>query len=293
LSLPFEWQDAVIRSAITLKLCSYEETGAIVAAITTSIPEAPHTPRNWDYRYCWLRDAHFSVAALVALAKFDVLEDFVRFIINVVQEQLIHGNQAHLQPLFSVDMNAIIPERTEACMAGYRQMGPVRVGNLAYFQQRNDTYGAVVLACAHAFFDSRLRHFGTMQLFERLVLLARMGYKLYDKPDAGLWEFRGIRQVHTYSAVMCWASCDRVARIAKHIGRTAEADEFRRLADELHDVICTRSWNAEKNSFVSTFEGTELDACLLCWPNSTLSSPLTRASLARYTRSPSVSAAAT
>lgn len=152
LSVPFEWQEAVIRAAITLKLCSFEESGAIIAAMTTSIPEAPGSERNWDYRYCWLRDAYFVVHALNRLGATRTMEDYLRYITNVAAS----AENGHLQPVYSVTLGSKLTERIETGLDGYRGMGPVRVGNQAYEHIQNDVYGSVVMAATQMFFDRRL-----------------------------------------------------------------------------------------------------------------------------------------
>lgn len=259
LSIPFEWQDAVIRAAITLKLCNFEETGAIVAALTTSIPEAPETQRNWDYRFCWLRDAYFVIHALNRLGVTRTMEDYLRFINDIVEE----AQDGELRPVYGITRDTSIDEITIPHLAGYRDFGPVRVGNQAHIQIQNDVYGSVVLASTHAFFDQRLAHPGNTALFEQLERLGNRAVAVFDKPDAGPWELRTIASVHTFSSVMCWAACDRLAKIARHIGQTDRAIYWRREADRLHAIICQRAWNAEKGCFVSTFDGDELDATLL------------------------------
>jgi len=213
LSIPLEWQDAVIRSAITLKLCQYEDTGGIVAAVTTSIPEAPHTPRNWDYRYCWLRDSAFVVRALNRLGATRSMEEYIGYIFN-----LVSGDESALQPVYGIGFERTLAEDEVDSLAGYRGMGPVRRGNLAWLQQQHDVYGAVVLSSAQLFFDQRLDHPGDISMFHRLEPLGEHAFGLHDQPDAGLWEFRGRAHVHTYSSVMCWAACDRLAKIAARFG---------------------------------------------------------------------------
>ena len=152
LALPLEWQDAVIRAAITLKLCSYEPTGAIVAALTTSIPEAANSERNWDYRFCWVRDAFFVVRALNSLAAVRTMENYFRWIMNVVAD----ANGGHIQPVFGIGLEKKLSERTVTGLPGYRGMGPVRVGNQAHEHFQHDTYGNLVLGAAQAFYDKRL-----------------------------------------------------------------------------------------------------------------------------------------
>ena len=259
LSLPFEWQAEVIRAAITLKLCSFEETGAIIAAMTTSIPEAPDSGRNWDYRYCWLRDAYFVVHALNRLGATRTMEEFLRYITNVVAS----ADDGHLQPVYSITLGAKLIERVQTALTGYRGMGPVRVGNQAYEHVQNDVYGSVILTAAQMFFDQRLSQPGNVRIFERLEGIGEQAVQVHDQPDAGLWEFRSISKVHTFSAVMCWAGCDRLARIAARLGLDARVGYWRRHADRMHAAICRNAWNAERNSFAESFGGEDVDASLL------------------------------
>ena len=259
LSIPFEWQEAVIRSAITLKLNAYDDTGAIVAAMTTSIPEAAGSIRNWDYRYCWLRDGYFVINALNRLGATRTMERYLAYIVNVAA----NADGAPLQPVYGIDGRAELTEREVDSLTGYRGMGPVRMGNLAYRQVQHDVYGSAILAATHIFFDQRLTRRGDEALFHRLEPLGEQALSCYDQPDAGLWELRGSARVHTFSAVMCWAACDRLSRIAEHLGLTEQAARWSAGAREIHQVICRRAWNTQRQSFVSTFDGDAMDASLL------------------------------
>ncbi|HJR74820.1 MAG TPA: glycoside hydrolase family 15 protein [Luteimonas sp.] len=257
LSIPLEWQEAVIRSAITLKLCQYEDTGAIVAAMTTSIPEAPHTPRNWDYRYCWLRDAAFVVRALNRLGATRTMEDYLRYVFNIATSDGV------LQPLYGIGFETELAEDEVDSLAGYRGMGPVRRGNLAWVQKQHDVYGSVVLASAQLFFDQRLENPGDLSTFQRLEPLGERALALHDQPDAGLWEFRGRAHVHTYSSVMCWAACDRLAKIAAQLGLDERAGYWRGNADRIHERIVAHAYDPERGHFVESLDGHRLDASLL------------------------------
>lgn len=259
LGIPFEWQDEVIRAAITLKLNAYDDTGAIVAAMTTSIPEAANSERNWDYRYCWIRDAYFVVDALNRLGATNTMERYLTFTLNLIAA----APDGRLQPMYTVGGQTEMVEREVPSLAGYRGMGPVRVGNDAYRQQQHDVYGAAILAVAHVFFDQRLERRGDAALFHRLEVLGERAAELYDQPDAGLWELRGRASVHTFSSVMCWAGCDRLARIARHIGLDERADYWLALAAHMRRQILARCWSESRGSFVSTMDGDELDASLL------------------------------
>jgi len=262
LSLPFEWQDAVIRAAITLKLCSFEETGAIVAAATTSIPEAANSGRNWDYRYCWLRDSYFVVHALNALGATRTMEEYLNYITNIVAA----SEDGYLQPVFGIALDKDLDEVEVDTLAGYRGMAPVRVGNDAYRQTQNDGYGAVILAAAQAFFDRRLEHPGDAAFFQRLEKLGEQAAKRWNQPDSGIWEFRAQEAIHTYSSVMCWAACDRLSKIARHLELDDRADYWSKKAKTIRDETMERAWNSELESFVSTFDGEAVDGVLLLLP---------------------------
>ncbi len=259
LGIPFEWQDEVVRAAITLQLNAYDDTGAIVAALTTSIPEARDSRRNWDYRYCWLRDAHFVVNALNRLNTTKTMERYLAYIINVASA--VDGGP--LQPVYGINGQARIEEREVRSLPGYRHMGPVRVGNRAYLQVQNDVYGSAVLAATHVFFDRRLTNPGDEILFRHLEALGEKAAQVHDQPDAGLWELRGTIKVHTFSSVMCWVACDRLAKIATRLGLPERARYWRGRADAIHRMICERAWSERHGSFVATFGGEGLDASLL------------------------------
>ncbi|TMJ19755.1 MAG: glycoside hydrolase family 15 protein [Alphaproteobacteria bacterium] len=259
LAIPLEWQEVVIRAAITLKLCQHEETGAIVAAMTTSIPEAANSGRNWDYRYCWIRDAYYTVQALNRLGALDVLENYLSYLRNIV-DQAEHGE---VQPLYAVSGEPRLEEGAADSLAGYRGMGPVRVGNAAYTQVQHDAYGQIVLSNAQAFFDRRLFRPATGDDFAALEKVGERAWRMHDKPDAGLWEFRTRTSVHTYSAVMSWAACDRLANIAAVLGEKARARVWRQRADKVRATIEQRAWHEGEKRFAATFGGDELDASLL------------------------------
>jgi GH15 family glucan-1,4-alpha-glucosidase len=259
LGIPFEWQDAVIRAAISLKLNAYDDTGAIVAAMTTSIPESRGSARNWDYRFCWLRDGYFVVNALNRLGATRTMERYLSYIINIAAG----SRNGRLQPCYRLDGAGEMEERELASLQGFLGMGPVRVGNQAYVQVQNDAYGSAILAATHVFFDRRLLHVGGQALFHRLEALGEVAAQVFDQPDAGLWELRGGPRVHTFSAVMCWVACDRLARIAAHLGLAARAAYWREHAQRLHRTIAQRAWSERRACLVATFEGDDLDASLL------------------------------
>ncbi|MBT1072207.1 glycoside hydrolase family 15 protein [Pelotalea chapellei] len=259
LAIPFDWQDEVIRAAITLKLNTFDDTGAIIAAMTTSIPEASDSGRNWDYRFCWLRDSYFVVNALNRLGTTHTMEHYLNYLVNVVAA----APGGILQPVYGIDGRAHIEEKKVDTLAGYRGMGPVQVGNQAYEQIQHDVYGSAILAVTHVFFDRRLVQRGDTTLFTRLETLGELAILVHDQPDAGLWELRGTKRVHTFSSIMCWAACDRLARIAARLKLPERVTYWSAQADHIHATICSRGWNDEKKAFTAAFEGDSLDASLL------------------------------
>jgi len=259
LAIPLEWQTVVIRAAITLKLCQHEETGAIVAALTTSIPEAPGSGRNWDYRYCWIRDAYYTVQALNRLGALDVLENYLSYLRNIVDA----SEDGFIQPLYAVSGEPTLEEGEADGLAGYRGMGPVRVGNAAFAQVQHDAYGQIVLSNAQAFFDERLFRQATVEDFAALERVGERAWANHDQPDSGLWEFRTRAAVHTYSAVMSWAACDRLGNIAETLGLDDRARLWREREAAVRRTIEEQAWIEAEGRFGASFGGSEIDASLL------------------------------
>ena len=259
LALPFDWQEAVIRAAITLKLCTYEPTGAIIAALTTSLPEAADSGRNWDYRYCWLRDAFFVVRALNSLGAVHTMENYFGWLTNIVAR----AESNHLQPVYGIGLEAALTERIEPQLAGYRGMGPVRVGNQAHEHFQHDVYGNLILGAVQTFFDRRLTKLADLSDFKRFEVVGEQAFRLHDQPDAGMWELRSRAHVHTSSSLMCWAACDRLAKIAEHLGETERASYWGGRAATIRDVILDQAWSEKRQAFTDSFGGDNLDASVL------------------------------
>jgi GH15 family glucan-1,4-alpha-glucosidase len=259
LYLPLDWQEAVIRAAITLKLCAYEETGAIVAALTTSVPEFPESGRNWDYRYCWIRDAYYTVRALNRLGAVDILENYLGYLRNLVDASA----GGHVQPVYGVGLEPGIGERVVESVEGYRGMKPVRVGNQAHEHLQHDVYGQIVLPLVQSFYDQRLLRPGTIDDFYALEKVGERAFAMHDQVDAGLWEFRTIARVHTYSSVMCWAACDRLAKAADHLGVRSRAEVWRERAGIVRERIEREAYLPDEGRFAASFGNRELDASLL------------------------------
>ncbi len=259
LYLPLDWQEAVIRAAITLKLCAYEETGAIVAALTTSVPEFPESGRNWDYRYCWIRDAYYVVRALNRLGAVDLLENYLAYLRNLVD----NSAGGHVQPVYGVGLEPGIGERIIESVEGYRGMKPVRVGNQAHEHLQHDVYGQIVLPLVQSFYDQRLLRPGTLEDFHALEKVGERAFAMHDQVDAGLWEFRTIARVHTYSSVMCWAACDRLAKAAAHLGLSDRERLWGGRAATIRKRIESEAFLPDEGRFAASFGNRELDASLL------------------------------
>jgi len=262
LSISYDWQEAIIRAAITLKLSNFEETGGIIAAHTTSIPEAPGSGRTWDYRYCWLRDAYFVVQALNRIGATRTMEEFISFTISIASKP-----DQELRPLYSVVPTSDVEERIAPDLEGYRGDGPVRIGNAAVGQAQHDTYGSVILAAMPMFFDRRLPRPGDEGLFRLLETLGHRAAKKALEPDAGIWEYRGRQRIHTHSVAMCWAGCQRLSAIAKRIGRNDRAEYWNATAEPIHGALLERAWNEKRGAFTAAFGSDDLDASVLLLPD--------------------------
>jgi GH15 family glucan-1,4-alpha-glucosidase len=258
LNVPFEWQSAVVRAAITLRLCSYEDTGGIVAAQTTSIPEAQGTSRNWDYRYCWLRDAFFVVQALNRLGATHMMESYIHYFTTIAIREA-----GMLPPVHGVVPFTALEERTAPALKGYRSYGPVRVGNQAAEQVQHDSYGSVVLGAAQMFVDERLTHMGDEPLFVQLETLGEKAWKLAFEPDAGIWEYRGSTRAHTYSAALCWAACDRLGRIARILGLAERERRWASRAEIIRERLLAGAWNEKRGALTAAMGSPDLDASVL------------------------------
>jgi GH15 family glucan-1,4-alpha-glucosidase len=256
--VPPLFQRQVIRSALALKLHCFEDTGAIVAALTTSIPEAPGSGRTWDYRYCWLRDAYYALSAFRLLGHFEEREQFVQYLINVASST----PDLDLAPLYRIDANVDLEEGILDHWPGFDGEGPVRTGNAAARQRQNDVFGEMVLALSPVFLDDRFsaeRSPATLALLERL---ARKAIAVAGTPDAGIWELRAKPRTQTFSSLMCWVAADRMANVFGACCGDREP-EMRAAANRIRDDILSNAWNQERGTLVATYGGRDLDAALL------------------------------
>jgi GH15 family glucan-1,4-alpha-glucosidase len=261
-NIPFEFQNEVIRSALALKLHIYEDTGAIIAATTTSVPEGPESGRTWDYRYCWLRDAYFVVTALNKLGQFEEMEHFIRYLQNIGASE----PSGILQPVYGLGGEKELIERELPWLSGFKGYGPVRVGNAAYKMDQHDVYGEMVMAITPTFFDRRLDRTDQNQALMNVQQLIEQAIRCFEEPDAGIWEFRGTKKHSVFSKVMNWAAVDRGVRIAGRIGRHDLVSEWAPIRERMRESIERNGWNELVGYFSQSYGGDSPDAANLLLP---------------------------
>jgi GH15 family glucan-1,4-alpha-glucosidase len=258
-ALPAYADERVLRSALCLKLHICQDTGAVIAAATTSIPEALGTERTWDYRYCWLRDAAFTVEALRRLSHLAEGEQFIRYLRNVAEA-------GPLQPVYAIDGGRDLEERLLPHLAGFRGNGHVRIGNAASGQRQNDLVGEVILALETLLGDPRIVHEAPESFFPLIRRLVEHAIMTAGQPDTSIWEFRSMLRPYTFSRAMCWVAIERGARLALRFGDTALARRWQAIARAEQAVVLERGFNPSLGFFTQALDGEHPDASNLLLP---------------------------
>ncbi|HUQ97722.1 MAG TPA: glycoside hydrolase family 15 protein [Chitinophagaceae bacterium] len=254
--LPDMYQEQIIRSALILKLHQYEDTGAIIASGTTSLPEFHDSTRNWDYRFCWFRDTYYTLKAFNQIGHFEELEKYFDFIQNIIRNE-----SDTLQPLYSITGEKELHE-IELDLAGYKGNKPVRIGNKAYIQVQNDVYGQVMVSLLPLYTDKRLT-FAKKNSYNKIIpwLLDRIERTMHAE-DAGLWEFRNKKQTHAYTLLFHWAGAKAAYKIAASFNDESIMNRASALADEA-SMLLQKCWDAERGVYTQAIGTPNLDASTL------------------------------
>ena len=252
------YNSQILRSAMTLKLLTFEKTGAVLAAATTSLPETIGEVRNWDYRFCWIRDASMVIKVITKLGHVKIVKKFIDFILNIIPDK-----NEKLQIMYGINGEKMLTEETLNHLSGYKNSSPVRVGNAAFIQKQNDIYGILVDAIHYQiekYIDKNDKHEELWSIVKNIVWVVDNNWKM---PDKGLWEFRQEDQHFTFSKLLCWVAVDRAIKISELIQGGKSAKKWESLRTEIYNDIIDNAWSDEKQAFTQSYGTSHLDASVL------------------------------
>jgi len=252
------YNSQILRSAMTLKLLTFEKTGAVLAAATTSLPETIGEVRNWDYRFCWIRDASMVIKVITKLGHVKIVKKFIDFILNIIPDK-----NEKLQIMYGINGQKMLTEETLDHLSGYKNSSPVRIGNAAFIQKQNDIYGILVDAIHYQiekYIDKNDKHEELWSIVKNIVWVVDNNWKM---PDKGIWEFRQEDQHFTFSKLLCWVAVDRAIKISELIQGGKSAKKWESLRTEIYNDIIDNAWSDDKQAFTQSYGTSHLDASVL------------------------------
>ncbi len=257
-----KYNSQIARSAMTLKLLSYDKTGAILAAITTSLPETIGEVRNWDYRFCWIRDASMVIKVMSTLGHKNIAKRYLKFIINLIPDK-----DEKLQIMYGINGEKKLTEAFLEHLAGYKNSSPVRIGNAAYKQKQNDIYGILMDMIHQLLLDFSNDIDDGEDLWNITKGIVWVVNKHWKEPDKGIWEFRSEDQHFTFSKVLCWTAVDKAIKVAKLLGKTSKLARWQLLEQAIREDIMVNAWSDSAQAFTQAYGSDDLDASVLLMEN--------------------------
>ena len=253
-----KYNNEICRSAMTLKLLSYDKTGAVLAAATTSLPETIGEVRNWDYRFCWIRDASMVIKVVSQLGHKKIAQRYLKFIIGLIPEK-----DEQLQIMYGINNEKILTEKTLSHLKGYKNSAPVRVGNAAYSQQQNDIYGILMDVIHQQITNFTIDIDNGEELWTITKGIVWVVNKHWREADKGIWEFREEDRHFTFSKVLCWVAIDRAIKVAELFSKDYKASKWRKIEQEIKNDIHKNAWNEKVQAFTQSYGSSEMDASVL------------------------------
>lgn len=252
------YNEEIVRSALVLKALTYDKSGAVLAAATTSLPETIGEVRNWDYRFCWIRDASMVIKVMSGLGHFQSAQNFLQFIIDIIPDK-----DEKIQIMYGIDGEKNLTEQILHHLDGYKESKPVRIGNAAYIQRQNDIYGILMEVIYQQFlrFETSLENSEELWTITRGII--RIVEAHWKEPDKGIWEFRTEERQFTFSKLLCWVAVDRAVKIGEILRKGINADKWKELRQEIYDDIYHNAWNEEVQAYTQSYGSTDLDASTL------------------------------